>query len=357
MADGLDLRLEALSPEAPPARVETASVTSVAGGQLSADERLALDPTRLLADAAATDAFTRFVGRLRALRFDGRSLEPSADEPEAPTLADLARGGILDEEAVRRALGPDDVDALVGAHAVYVQGGNAALTAKLFPMRSVYTVLPRPRLGADIVYLGPDSICLLDVVWSARGFGDRAADLGTGNGFLGAALATRYDHVVAADLSARCAATAALVPVLNPQLRGRFSSIVADVAAGLEPGTFDLVTANAPWVPEAPDPDGTGLRRFAAGGPTGFELPRRFLDEAAALLTAGGRAFVACSDLTFEDGRRPLADHVEVLRDRGCAVELVETAINQRHDFGEWAARKAPGAVAARHVVVSLTRA
>ena len=54
-----------------------------------------------------------------------------------------------------------------------------------------------------------------------------------------------------------------------------------DVADGLAPHSFDLVTANAPWVPEPFDQAGSPARRFAAGGPSGFELPRRFLDAAA----------------------------------------------------------------------------
>ena len=45
-------------------------------------------------------------------------------------------------------------------------------------------------------------------------------------------------------------------------------------------------------------------RRFAAGGPTGFELPRRFIDAAAGLLSPGGRAFIACLDIEFDDGKR-----------------------------------------------------
>src|SRR5438552_1815971 len=83
-----------------------------------------------------------------------------------------------------------------------------------------------------------------------------------------AALATRYDHVVAADLSHRCVSTAALIPIVNPHLRSRFSAVEMDVANGLRAGSFDLVTANAPWVPEVVTPDGPP-RLFAAGGPTG----------------------------------------------------------------------------------------
>ena len=169
-------------------------------------------------------------------------------------------------------------------------------------------------------------------------------------------LATRYDHVVAADLSPRCAATAAFVPLLNPHLRGRFASVRTDVAAGLRAGSFDLVTANPPWVPETRAPDGGPPRRFAAGGPTGFELPRRFLDAAADLLAPDGRAFVACMDITFDDGRRPLTEHLSALAGRGFEVEAVASPLNQVFDYGSWAAAKAPGAASAAHTVVELRR-
>ena len=217
-------------------------------------------------------------------------------------------------------------------------------------------MLPSWATGLDTVYLGPDSLVLLEKVWAQRGYGDRAADLATGNGLLGAVLATRYDHVVAADLSSRCVATSAFVPVLNPHLRGRFAPVCTDVAAGLRPGSFDLVTANPPWVPETQAPDGGPPRRFAAGGPTGFELPRRFLDAAADLLAPGGRAFVACMDITFDDGRRPLAEHLPTLARRGFDVEALASPLNQVFDYGPWAAAKAAGAASAAHTVVELRR-
>ncbi len=315
-----------------------------------------MDPTRILADGTGCAALAQLVDRLRAIGYDGSpgSASPSG-EPTATIIA-LARGEVVTTPAAADAIGADAVAALHGCGALLIAEGHAALSGKILPMRSVYTVLPRHQDGLDIVYLGQDSICLFEIVWAARGFGDRAVDLGTGNGFLAAALATRYDHVVATDLSLRCVAAAALVPVLNPQLRGRFSAVQMDVTNGLAPGSFDLVTANAPWVPETRGPDGGAPRRFAAGGPTGFELPRRFIDEAATLLAPGGQAFIACSDIGFADGRRPLAEHLPEVAARGFEIRAIATRINDEHDFDDWAARKAPGAVSARHVVVEISR-
>lgn len=339
---------------APPS-VAAATTTPAAGD----DPVVGLDPSRVAPGSATAAALTSFVARLRAAGFDGTSASVSdaaSDDQGVPVLAALARGEVVPRAAAHDALVADDLEALRAGGVLLLVGGDAGLSAKLLPMRSVYTLLPFGRPDEDVVYLGEDSVCLFEIVWAARGIGDRAVDLATGNGFIAASLATRFDHVVAADLSPRCVATAALVPVLNPHLRTRFDAVQLDVADGLRPGSFDLVTANAPWVPETAGPDGGPPRRFAAGGPTGFELPRRFVDAAATLLAPGGRAYVACLDIRFDDGRRPVAEHAPVVAERGYEVAITETRLNDRTDLGPWAARQAPGATSARHVVVELHR-
>ena len=264
-----------------------------------------LDPARVVADPDGCAALAELVSRLRAIGYDGSPDFVPTDAAWADrcnTIVALAgTRTVLERDAVD-ALGGDAVTALVRCGAMARLGAHLCLTARVMPMRSVYTFLPGPQAGEDTVYLGPDSLVLFEIIWAARGYGDRAVDLATGNGFIAAALATRYDHVIAADLSRRCVSTAALVPVVNPHLRSRFAAVQMDVAQGLRAGSFDLVTANAPWVPETAGPDGGPPRRFAAGGPTGFELPRRFIDAAAELLAPGGRAFIACLDIAFDGG-------------------------------------------------------
>ena len=319
-----------------------------------------LDPARLLADPDAGAAMAELAARLRAIDYDGHqacaSAQAVAAEPSASVIVAIARGATVGQSELLGALGVDAVGALSRCGALSLIDGRAGLGARIFPMGSILTLLPNHRDGHDTVYLGPDSMCLFERVWAARGHGDHAADLGTGNGFIAAALATRYEHVVAADLSPRCVSTAALVPVLNPHLRDRFSAVQTDVATGLRAGSFDLVTANAPWVPETVGPDGGPPRRFAAGGPTGFELPRRFLDGAAELLAVGGRAFVACLDIRFDDGRAPLADHLPGLAALGHEITVVESPMNQVFDYSAWAVSRATGAMSARHVVVEVRR-
>jgi len=358
---GLEVRQEDLS-----ASLDAPAPSAADGPNQLADddtEIVAMDPARVLADPAGCAALGDIVRRLRAIGYDGSPASAARTngndgdvDPHAATLVALGRGEGVARRAVVDALGDDAVAALRRCGALLAIDGEMGLSAKVFPMRSVYTLLPHHQEGQDFVYLGRDSVSLFEIVWAARGHGDRAADLGTGNGFIAAALATRYDHVIAADLSHRCVATAAMVPVLNPHLRGRFSAMQLDVANGLRRESFDLVTANAPWVPETKAPDGGEARRFAAGGRTGFELPRRFIDEATDLLAPDGRAFIACSDLGFNDGRRPLREHLPRIEARGFEVRVVETRINELNDFDEWARRKSPGAITGRHVVVEIHR-
>jgi len=264
-------------------------------------------------------------------------------------------GEPIEGDALQAIVGERGVGALLNAGALRSVGPELwVLAARLLPMRSIVTLLPDNSVGSETVYFGPDTVLLFELVWKQAGVGDRAVDLGTGNGLLAAALATRFDHVVAVDLSARCAAAAGLVPTLNPQLRGRYSVARCDVARGLREGCFDLVVANPPWVPGLIG--GAAGTVFAAGGPTGYELPQRFVDMAAQLLAPGGRAFVVGVALELSDGRQPLADHVRVLRARGAVVEVIPTRLNSKVDMVAWASDHDVKAVRAEHVVIRVDR-
>ena len=100
------------------------------------------------------------------------------------------------------------------------------------------------------------------------------------------------------------------------------STCVADVSAGLRTGVFDLVVANPPWMPVHPD---AAPRVFAEGGATGFELPRRFAVEAAALLAPGGSAIVLMLDLTWSNLTRPVHGLARGLQRLGYDVAIHPT--------------------------------
>jgi len=332
----------------PPHRLEphrrSAGHTDSSGANTDSD-----DPN----DPNAVAALAQLAATLRANDYGGEAI-PS--EPTAHACFRLGYGDSAERRIVERVVGRDGLDALVAARwAEYgdLDPAYVRLTMTVFATESVLTVSPRPAPGLDTVYIGPDSLALLRRAW-ASGLGGRAADLGTGNGFIAAALATRFDYVVATDLSARCAWAASLVPVLNPFLAGRIGVVRADVGDGLAPRTFDLVTANPPWVPETMLGERDPGRRFAAGGPTGFELPRRFIDAAASLLAPRGRAFISCLDIELADGRRPLRDHALTLEQAGCAVEIHRSHMVGGDDMRVWVRNRLGRVRSAAHVIVEL---
>jgi methylase of polypeptide subunit release factors len=304
-------------------------------------------------DADGAAALAELASVLRTNDYCG---QPDHGDPTVEACFRLGVGAQADRARVSEVVGPDALSAMVAAG--WAEYGDldpsfVRLTMSVFPTASLLTVIPRPAADRDTVYIGPDSLQLFRVAWQAGG-GGRAVDLATGNGFLAAALATRFERVVAADLAARCVAAAALVPVLNPFLASRIGVIQADIADGLAPRSFDLVTANPPWVPEPFDHAGSPARRFAAGGPTGFELPRRFLDAAADLLAPGGRAFVSCLDIEFPSGRRPLRDHIPELEAAGCEVELHRATLPGYDDVRGWVKDRLGRVPSARFVIVEL---
>jgi methylase of polypeptide subunit release factors len=164
--------------------------------------------------------------------------------------------------------------------------------------------------------------------------------------------------VLATDVAPRTAATAAISLRLNPRPDGRPAgdACVADVGAGLRRGSFDLVTANPPWVPDLGAVGGT--RVYAEGGETGFELPRRFIVEAVELLAPGGTAVVLGADITWSDGRRPLHALARGLRRLGheVAIQPTEAADVWPNLHAELSARF-PAIAAVAHVVLLVRRA
>jgi hypothetical protein len=268
-------------------------------------------------------------------------------------LADLVEGGLAESLDQPTTLpdgsepvgGPPQADPLIALRfAVFAAGG-------------LFTIVPTQPNDAARVYLGPDSFWLLDLVWRLAPGGRRAADLATGTGMLAPVLARRYETVVAADIMGRAVAVAALTRLVNGDRASGMAVVRNDISSGLRRGTFDLVTTNAPWVPDAPV-DEIGLRRiYADGGPTGIELPRRFALEAAELLAPGGLAIQLCLDARRTDGVPTLDDVRSELEERGFTTEVVATRATERFpDFEKQLVDRIPGLVSARHVALLTTR-
>lgn len=262
----------------------------------------------------------------------------------------------LGRHEARNRIGAGLTDRLLHCGVAVESAAGIALRFAIFAAGSTYALVPPQAREGERVYLGADVRCVLDATWRRATGGHRAVDLGTGTDFLAAALARRYEAVVATDVMGRCTATAELTRLLNPEVRKRIAVVQADIAGPLRPGVFDLVVANPPWV-AATDNDETGRPCvYADGGPTGFELPRRFLLEAANLLALGGVAVVCCLDLRYVDGRAPLRDVVEALRARGFHVEVEPTAANDEPSFVDSHLARQPDLSDLRHVAVVVRR-
>jgi methylase of polypeptide subunit release factors len=307
---------------------------------------------QVLGSASAMAVLGRMADELRAIGYANEVLVGAGPRTEA--LTRLALG--LDVDRV--ALGSVDVERLAAAGALDLRDGTVVPRFAVFARDATLVLLPRDDgFAPHRVYFGRDSVWLAEIAGQVRSGGGAAADLGTGAGAVAALLAHRYARFVATDVAPRTAASAAITMALNPRADGRPAGAVclADVACGLRPGSFDLVTANPPWVPDRRD--GSASRTYSAGGSSGFELPRRFMVEAAELLAPGGVAVVLGIDATWDDGSRPLPALVRGLRRLGyeVAVQPTEQAVmwpTFESDMTTWFPRMATVA----HVAVLIRR-
>lgn len=273
----------------------------------------------------------------------------------------MLRGEPLPRGVFDRCVGTPAREVLVDAGLATDEGGQVSLAVTVIDAGSVLAVIPKFPWGDQVVYLGPDSAHLIEAALRLAPRGERAADLGTGTGLLAALLAQRYSSVVATDIHASVTGAAALTFALNHEPPGhRVGACVADVASGLRPGVFDLVAANAPWVPLAVEFDDP-REPFAHGGETGVELPARFLVEGAQLLAAGGIGITMALDASFRSdapwSSRPLVDACDRLKRDGYYVELVPTPFNrERPQLAEIMRRRQPFLDGAEHVAVIVRR-
>jgi methylase of polypeptide subunit release factors len=261
-------------------------------------------------------------------------------------------------------LPPGAVDELVRSGLGVEEGDRLNLAITIVEIAGVLAVIPKHPWGDHVVYLGPDSAHLIEAAFRLARRGRRAADLGTGTGLHAALLGRRYETVVATDCEPSVVAAADLTLALNHFPPGHQVSVcLADVAQGLRPAAFDLVTANAPWVPLAENLDAP-RELFAHGGATGVELPGRFLLEGASLLRPGGVAITLALDVTLGPSSRealaptrPLQAITAALENDGFAVAMLPTPFNRQEPrLFEIMHKRQPRLQTATHVAVVVAR-
>jgi len=120
---------------------------------------------------------------------------------------------------------------------------------------------------------------------------DRILEIGTGSGYIAAALS---DHcsVVGLDINPHA--------VIAAKSRG-VEVVRSDLCAGVR-GPFDLILFNPPYLPTLPEERIDDWLEYALdGGLTGRDVIARFAEEVGRVLAPGGRILLLISSLTGYD--------------------------------------------------------
>ncbi len=266
----------------------------------------------------------------------------------------FAQSALFDTADLGRFIPISVLDDLNQRRQIIELAGTSRLGLRCHNFHNLVSIMPlQQEFSADFVHINGDTFWLLRLIWAHAACGEYAAELGTGNGIVAAHLVARYRRVIATDLPGPWIEYAQMTLGANAG-RGRPSAVLAcDVASALRPGSFDLVAANAPWSPAAPLDTAGNEMTFMAGGPTGTELPARFLREGAELLRPGGTAITLCLDPEFDDGSRPLMPVLDSLSAAGYEVECIDSEVFET-DFITTRLRdtRLPTLTQARHIAV-----
>ena len=143
---------------------------------------------------------------------------------------------------------------------------------------------------------------------SSPGGPTHIVDVGTGSGCIAIALAK---ELPGSDIHATDISTAALEVAQANAARNQFEHRIhfhqADLLQGLDPGTFDFVVSNPPYVGESEeDQVQLEVRKFEPrnavfAGPTGLEVIERLIPQAHTALKTGGWLVIEISGTIVEE--------------------------------------------------------
>jgi SAM-dependent methyltransferase len=202
--------------------------------------------------------------------------------------------GELSEAALGSVLSPAARDALVHSGLLERRGDAVRARASLFPVgsRLVFSDLAWPQLLTADAYDAPHDLVMAvgaDSRWLARATVRRpiasALDLCTGSGIHALLAAQHARSATAVDINPRAVRCTAF----NAAAMGlaHVEALEGDLYAPVGGRTFDLITANPPFVPAPAQELG-----FRDGGPSGEDVQRRIVAGLPRHLARGGIAQV-----------------------------------------------------------------
>ncbi|WP_254274086.1 HemK2/MTQ2 family protein methyltransferase [Haloarcula marina] len=171
----------------------------------------------------------------------------------------------------------------------------------------------RPKLaearGVESVYQpAEDSALLADAARERVNEGDRALDVGTGSGYVAAAMADAGADALGVDLNPEACRQARENGV--PVVRG-------DLLSPFRDGVFDLVAFNPPYLPTPEEKEWDDWMEHAlSGGEDGRRLVDPFLDGVGRVLASGGEALLLVSSLTDPEAVRAYARERDLVGER-----------------------------------------
>jgi release factor glutamine methyltransferase len=167
------------------------------------------------------------------------------------------------------------------------------------------------RVSPSVLIPRPETEHLVSACLARIRPGDRLLDIGTGSGAIAITLALENKtHVFATDISI----PALGVAVYNARrLQANVTFLGGDLASAFADRSFDVVVSNPPYVPRT---DEAGLQREVRdyephvalfAGPTGLEIYKRLIAEAARVLRPGGWLLVELGYNSVDPVRAMLA--------------------------------------------------